>query len=113
MPATIPVTADNFIRAETDLYFGNIVRSESAERVFDQQSDRREEHRWIRGHSVRRMRRQSAQLPADHTGLELPRKALSSEGGNPEREVDVSGAAASAVKLSAGQPRRCSFPDRA
>ena len=26
MPATIPVTADNFIRAETDLYFGNIVK---------------------------------------------------------------------------------------
>ncbi|MET0988545.1 MAG: DUF1214 domain-containing protein [Steroidobacteraceae bacterium] len=26
MPATIPVTADNFIRAESDLYFGNVVK---------------------------------------------------------------------------------------
>ncbi|MGH6951861.1 MAG: DUF1254 domain-containing protein, partial [Vitreimonas sp.] len=26
MPAAIPVTADNFIRAETDLYFGNIAK---------------------------------------------------------------------------------------
>ena len=26
MPTTVPVTADNFVRAETDMYFGMLVK---------------------------------------------------------------------------------------
>ena len=30
---TVPVTADNFIRAESDLYFGNLVKEGSLRKI--------------------------------------------------------------------------------
>ena len=43
---------------------------------------------------VRRLRRQDAELPADHERLELHGAALSSARRNPERQMEIPGAAA-------------------
>ena len=50
------------------------------------------------GHDpVRRLRRQDAELPADHAGLELHGAPLPSARGNPERHMEVPGGAARAL----------------
>ena len=57
-----------------------------------------EERRRLDRHPVRRLRRQDSELPADHEGLELHGAPLSSARRNPERHMDVPGAAAGAVR---------------
>ena len=52
-------------------------------------------------HPVRRLRRQDPELPADHEGLELHGAALSPARRNPERQVEIPGAAAGQLR---GQP---------
>ena len=58
----------------------------------------KKERRRVDRHPVRRLRRQSPELPADREGLELHRAALSAARRNPERQVEIPGAAASQLR---------------
>ena len=57
-----------------------------------------EKRRRLDRHPVRRLRRQDSELPADHEGLELHGAALSAARRNPERQLEIPGAAASELK---------------
>ena len=67
--------AEGYLREEPDTNaysLNNITAKKSADGSIDD--------------PVRRLRRQDAELPADHEGLELHRAALSPARGNPERQ---------------------------
>ena len=70
-----------------------LLRKEPLQRLFDQQHHRQEKRRWLDRDPVRRLRRQDSELPADHEGLELHRAALPAARRNPERRMEVPGAA--------------------
>ena len=53
---------------------------------------------WLDRHPVRRLRRQDPELHPDHEGLELRRAALSAARGNPERQMEIPGAAAGQLR---------------
>ena len=75
-----------------------LFREEPVRRLFAQQHHRQEERRWLDRDPVRRLRRQDSELPADHEGLELHRAALSAARRNPERQVEIPGAAAGELR---------------
>ena len=54
----------------------------------------KKESRRLGRHPVRRLRRQDSELPPDHEGLELHGAALSAARRNPERHMEIPGAAA-------------------
>ena len=89
--ATVPVTAENFIRAESDLYFGNVVKDGGFGKFLHRREpaaiDKRRRRLGYR--PVRRLRRQDSELPADHAGLELHRASLPPAKGNPRRKLEV------------------------
>ena len=74
------------------------LREEPVQRLLGQQHHRGEERRRFDCHPVRRLRRQNPKLPADHEGLELHGAALSAARRNPERHLEIPGAAAGRLR---------------
>jgi len=86
----VPVTVDNFNRAETDMYFRTVAKNGGIGHL---------EHRRGR-RSIRRIPRQDSELVADYAGLELHGAALSPAHRNPERHMEIPGGAARELTVS-------------
>ena len=71
---------------------------EPIRRLHAQQHYREKGSRWCSRRSVRRVRRQISELPADHERVELHSAPLSPAGRNPERHMEIPGAAAGELR---------------
>ena len=94
--------AGRWLLVDQRLQREGLFREERSERLFGQQPHREEGCGWVRHRAVRRLRRQSPELSADHAGLELHRAALSSAEGDHRRHLEIPGGEAVGMTGVAG-----------